>query len=197
MPRFFAAIATTFLVLGLTLPAWASDPQFPTSVTAEALPAGKQTKAGLYLTAAEAAALLETRDDVVLIDVRTPEETVLVGHATLTDVNLPIAYFDPTHVLKPSGSYAMQPNPAFIALARDYLAETTPMAALIICRSGGRSARAVDALTSAGVDLPLYTIVDGFEGDKDADGRRTVNGWKNSGGDWTFAARPDLLLQAE
>ena len=35
-------------------------------------------------------------------------------------------------------------------------------------------------------------LVDGFEGDVDADGRRTVNGWKNAGLPWT--ARPLAAL---
>ena len=54
------------------------------------------------------------------------------------------------------------------------------------CRSGGRSALAVNALAKAGF-TNVYNIIDGFEGDKVAEegslylGKRMKNGWKNSG----------------
>jgi rhodanese-related sulfurtransferase len=56
---------------------------------------------------------------------------------------------------------------------------------LMICRSGNRSAVAVEMLARAGFKN-AYTIVDGFEGDRNTDpsspdyGERTVNGWKNT-----------------
>jgi rhodanese-related sulfurtransferase len=45
-------------------------------------------------------------------------------------------------------------------------------------------------LARAGYDK-AYTVVDGFEGDRESDpsspdyGKRTVNGWKNAGLPWT------------
>ena len=57
---------------------------------------------------------------------------------------------------------------------------------LVMCRSGARSAAAVDELAKAGF-VNAYSIVDGFEGDKlkasesDYNGQSIVNGWKNSG----------------
>ena len=56
---------------------------------------------------------------------------------------------------------------------------------LVICRSGNRSAVAVEMLAGAGF-RNAYTVVDGFEGDRNADpsspnyGERTRNGWKNT-----------------
>ena len=56
----------------------------------------------------------------------------------------------------------------------------------LTCRSGGRSALAVNALAKAGF-TSAYNIIDGFEGDKVAEegslylGKRLKNGWKNSG----------------
>ena len=38
-------------------------------------------------------------------------------------------------------------------------------------------------LTAAGLG-PAYNILDGFEGGHDADGHRTVSGWKNAGLPW-------------
>jgi rhodanese-related sulfurtransferase len=55
----------------------------------------------------------------------------------------------------------------------------------VTCRSGGRSAMAVNALAAAGFKN-AYNIVDGVEGDlvhdPDSvfDGKRMKNGWKNS-----------------
>jgi rhodanese-related sulfurtransferase len=54
-----------------------------------------------------------------------------------------------------------------------------------MCRSGDRSARAVDALANAGF-TNVYSQIDGFEGDLSKDGRRDVNGWKNAGLAWTY-----------
>ena len=68
---------------------------------------------------------------------------------------------------------------------------------LLMCRSGGRSAAAVNELAKAGF-ARAYTIVDGFEGDKlDVPGavngcRRVVDGWKNSGGPWTYDVNVNL-----
>jgi rhodanese-related sulfurtransferase len=58
-----------------------------------------------------------------------------------------------------------------------------------MCRSGDRSARAADDLTTAGF-TQVYSVVDGFEGDLAKDGpnagRRAVNGWKNKALPWGY-----------
>lgn len=204
MPMLSRLIAAPALALSLALiapaplVADAAGAKLETSVAAAALPKSKQTQVGLYITAAEAAAILDAREDVLMIDVRTPEETILVGHATAADANIPIALFDPKHKFNAKkGTYAMTINPAFVTATKTYLEGHTPAAVLVICRSGGRSAKAVDALTKAGIDLPLYSVVDGFEGDKNKAGRRDVNGWKNSGAAWSYKARDGFLLGAD
>ncbi|RBI75183.1 sulfurtransferase [Roseovarius sp. TE539] len=169
-----------------------------TTVTAKELPGKKQTETGLYITAAESGALLDRRDDVVLIDVRSPEETMLVGYPGAADVNIPFKLIDPTHPFNAKkGRYEMMQNPSFIPAAKAYIQAADPEAVLIMCRSGGRSAQAVDALTAAGLDLPLYSVVDGFEGDKSDAGKRSVNGWKNAGLDWTYKVREGYWPAAE
>ncbi|MEE4238466.1 MAG: hypothetical protein V2I51_17225 [Anderseniella sp.] len=68
----------------------------------------------------------------------------------------------------------------------------------VMCRSGGRSALAVNVLAKAGFEQ-AYSIVDGMEGDMVKDpgnpnhGKRTKNGWKNSGSPWTYEVQPGLL----
>ena len=76
------------------------------------------------------------------------------------------------------------------------LALTTPTDVLLImCRSGGRSAMAVNILAQAGF-TNAYNITDGMEGDlvKEPDslfaGKRMKNGWKNSGPPWTYDIDP-------
>ena len=67
---------------------------------------------------------------------------------------------------------------------------------ILMCRSGKRSATAVNTLADAGF-TKVYSVVDGYEGDKAKDGenkgKRTVNGWKNSGLPWTYSLDRDLL----
>lgn len=165
-----------------------------TTVAAETLKENKQTKAGLYITAAEAIAVMAERDDLALIDVRSPEETMFIGYATATDQNIPFKLVSPDHGYNAKKSaYAMIDNPDFIADMNAFIAANDPAALLIMCRSGSRSARAVDALVEAGIDIPAYSVVDGFEGDKAGTGARTVNGWRNAGGEWTYKVRADLL----
>jgi len=68
---------------------------------------------------------------------------------------------------------------------------------LVMCRSGGRSAMAVNALAKAGF-TKVHNIIDGFEGDKVEDpesvyhGMRVRNGWKNSV-PWTYKLDPKLV----
>ena len=47
---------------------------------------------------------------------------------------------------------------------------------IMMCRSGSRSYSAAKFLINLGYDA--YSMIDGFEGDKDIRGYRVVNGWK-------------------
>jgi rhodanese-related sulfurtransferase len=160
--------------------------------------ARKQTTLGLYLTAAEAMAMWQADPAVRLLDVRTPEEYAFVGHAPMA-ANIPLAFV--THAFDPaSKSYAMAPNPDFLALAKARYAATDTI--LVMCRSGQRSGPAVNKLAEAGY-AKVYNVVDGFEGDPVADkdspefGRRTVNGWKVAGLPWTYGLDPVLVFSAK
>ncbi len=70
---------------------------------------------------------------------------------------------------------------------------------LVMCRSGGRSAAAVNLLAKAGYKH-VYNVTDGMEGDEVADsgsaflGKRMRNGWKNSGLPWTYEVMPEKML---
>ena len=73
-------------------------------------------------------------------------------------------------------------NPNFLAeLKRQVDPEAVVM---FLCRSGARSVAAASAATEAGYNAS-YNILEGFEGDKDANGHRnTVGGWRKAGLPW-------------
>lgn len=57
-------------------------------------------------------------------------------------------------------------------------------AVLFLCRSGARSDAAARAATAAGYGN-CYNVLEGFEGDRDANGHRsTVGGWRHAGLPW-------------
>jgi len=192
------ALAMAVALSTPALPVWADSPAatIASSVAVAELPEKKINKTGLYVTAAESIAAVAARDDVLLVDVRSPEEAMFVGYATPTDILLPFKLVNPKHPYNAKKQiFGMMDNPDFIPQMKAFLADKDPAAVLIMCRSGSRSAAAVDALVEAGVTAPLYTVVDGFEGDKAETGARSVNGWKNAGGDWTYKIRADLMPQ--
>ena len=152
------------------------------------LPKAKQTELGLYLTASEAYVKWQADpDNVTILDVRTTEEYIFVGHAPMAR-NVPLV--SQTYEWDENKQYfSMKPNPDFITQLKDFA--NPPDTILVMCRSGGRSAMAVNLLAQAGFKN-VYNITDGMEGDAVKDpasvfmGQRLVNGWKNSGLPWTY-----------
>lgn len=167
---------------------------------ASQLPAGKQTTLGLYVTATEAYEMWKSAPDKIkIVDVRTPEELIFVGNPDMA-WKIPIAtQSDQWDAEKQK--FPMKALPDFVARVQTVAGPDDTL--LVMCRSGGRSAMAVDALAKAGFSN-VYTITDGMEGDsvKDPDsvfdGKRLVNGWKNSGLPWSYRVDPDrMVLPAE
>lgn len=171
------------------------------SVDVSALPDKKRTSLGLYVTAKEAASLLQNRTDVALLDVRTPEETMFVGYPEAAAANIPFKLIDPEYSFDANkGSYKLILNPDFVASVRVVLntpAGKRATAILLMCRSGNRSAQAANLLTEEIGFSNIYSVVDGFEGDKDDNGKRTINGWKNSGAPWTTKVHSDYWFRAQ
>lgn len=157
------------------------------------VPAPKQTISKNYLTSKEAAAMKQSMaGKALLVDVRTQAEIEYVGTADLTDANIPYMMDDYAAWDDKNTRYQMAPNSGFLSKMND---ATTKMGLdksstiIVLCRSGDRSARAADLLSNAGYSS-VYSVVDGFEGDKakegDNKGKRTVNGWKNAGLPWSY-----------
>ena len=162
------------------------------------LPEEKRTTLGLYVTAAEAYEMwVSAPDKVKVIDVRTPEEYGFVGHPEMS-WNIPIAFL--TYQRKGGRfEYGPRMNPDFVAHVLEVAASDDVL--LVTCRSGGRSAMAVNALAAAGFK-DAYNIVDGMEGDlvhdPDSvfDGKRMKNGWKNSA-PWVYSIDPERVIIEE
>jgi len=162
------------------------------------LPKGKQTVLGLYVTAAEAYDMWKAAPDKVkVIDVRMPEEFAFVGHPKMA-VNIPLAFVS----YERKGiqfTYAPKMNPDFVAEVKSVAGPNDTL--LVTCRSGVRSAMAVNALAAAGF-TNAYNIVDGVEGDKVDDpesvfhGKRMKNGWKNSA-PWVYDLDPEQFILKE
>ena len=160
------------------------------------VPKGKQTVLGLYVTAREAYEQYRAAPDrVKIIDVRTPEEFMWVGHA-------PIAWKIPFVAVTyqwdaDKKQFPVYPLPDFLARVRQVATPDDTL--MVMCRSGGRAAMAINLLAQAGFKK-VYNIIDGMEGDavQDPDsifnGRRLKNGWKNSGCPWTYELTGDRLL---
>lgn len=182
----FRVTALAAAAILAVFPAFAGE--IDSSVDARALPKGKTTPLGLYLTPEDAHAALTEEPGIVFIDVRDPLEVNFVGNAEGTDANVPLAFA--THNFDPKrGGYAMARNPDFVAgvdavIAAEGRDKGDPV--FVMCRSGGRSAEAAAALAKAGYSN-VWSIVEGFEGDSDkATGRRDVNGWQNAGLPWSY-----------
>jgi len=74
-------------------------------------------------------------------------------------------------------------NPEFLAELAAVVPKDTPV--MFLCRSGVRSNAAAEAATRAGWK-EAYNILEGFEGDKDAEQHRnSVGGWRKAGLPWT------------
>ena len=122
------------------------------------------------LTPQEAAALLHLAPGARLVDVRTRAEWDWVGRVP-NAVEIEWNQY-------PGGVR----NPNFMAeLKRQVDPESLVM---FLCRSGVRSDGAATLATQAGYG-DCYNILDGFEGDKDANGQRgKIGGWRHAGLPW-------------
>lgn len=159
------------------------------------LPEGKQTNLELYVTAKEAYDMWKADpNSVKILDVRTPEEYVFVGHPDMA-VNIPLM-FPKYEWLENRHRYGVELYADFIDVVKEHFSIDDTI--LAMCRSGGRSAHAVNLLARAGF-TNVYTITDGMEGDKVKEtgsvfhGKRMKNGWKNAGLPWTYDLDPDLI----
>ncbi|MDP1735376.1 MAG: rhodanese-like domain-containing protein [Sulfuritalea sp.] len=122
------------------------------------------------LTPAEAHELLQLAPAARLVDVRTKAELDWVGRV-------------PGAVEIEWQDYpAKQLNAHFVQILKHSV--VTESLLIFLCRSGQRSSAAAKAATEAGFP-DCYNILEGFEGNKDANGQRNRSGgWRAAGLPW-------------
>ena len=129
------------------------------------------------VTPTEAYTLLQQDARVKLVDVRTNAERDWIGRVAIPEAQHAAVQWN----LYPGGT----PNPNFLdELAR---AASRDDVLLFLCRSGVRSRHAAKLATEHGY-ANAFDILEGFEGDKDAEGhRKKVGGWCKAGMPWIGA----------
>lgn len=114
---------------------------------------------------------LASGGDALLVDVRSNEERVFVGHVPGS-----------LHVAWASGT-ALTRNPRFVRELEARVGGKDKVV-LLLCRSGKRSALAAEAASKAGMAL-VFNVLEGFEGELDAQQQRArINGWRWHGLPW-------------
>ncbi|PRY69321.1 rhodanese-like domain-containing protein [Marivita geojedonensis] len=172
-------------------------------VQANDIPKNKQTKLGLYLTAAEAGDML-ANEDVLFVDIRSRAEVAFLGLPKQVDVHIPYMVMPMMAAFnEEKGVYDLELNPDFPVDFKSY-AEAHGVSSdsriILMCRSGSRSARAADLLADMGY-TQVYSLIDGYEGDKAKEGpgkgQRLVNGWRNAGLEWSYKQTPQQVYPAD
>lgn len=158
-------------------------------------PKGKQTILERQVTAEEAYEKWRVApDSVKILDVRTLEEYLFVGHAPMSR-NIPLYYQTDQWDAKKE-RFTMVPNLDFVYQVKQVASADETI--LVICRSGGRGAKATNMLANAGFEH-VFNIEHGMEGDTISDpqsayqGQRLRNGWKNSALPWTYKVDPERM----
>lgn len=137
----------------------------------------KQTPYAGAVTPTEAFELLQQDPRVKLVDVRTNAERDWVGRVSIPEGQHAAVQWS----LYPGGT----PNPAFIEELSQVAKKDDIL--LFLCRSGVRSRHAAKLATEHGY-ANSFDILEGFEGDKDAEGhRKTVSGWCKANLPWVGA----------
>ena len=118
----------------------------------------------------EALTFLQENSGARLVDVRSKAEWSWVGRIPGA-VEIEWLFFP-----------SMQANPDFLEHLSLKVPKESPV--MFICRSGVRSNQAAIAALESGY-VNCFNVLEGFEGDKDSNGHRGVQGgWKAAGFPW-------------
>lgn len=158
------------------------------------LPKKKVTALGLYFHPSDAMKYVQgNQAKVLFLDVRSREEVQFLGMSTLVDANVPYMQNPEWPEWNETGkNFKLVPNANFATdverrLKEKGLTKNDPV--VLMCRSGDRSALAVNLLAKLGY-TKVYSVTEGYEGDIASDGpmkgTRSVNGWKNDGLPWSY-----------
>ena len=130
------------------------------------------------ITPQQAWTLLNDHADAVLVDVRTDAEWRFVGVPDLSGLGRSVVFLE-------WNTLDGRRNEGFVEQLRERIAPAADPArpVIFLCRSGQRSIGAAEAATRIGI-TPAYNVLDGFEGQLDADGHRGATGWRAAGLPW-------------
>ena len=130
------------------------------------------------ITPQQAWTLLNDHADAVLVDVRTDAEWRFVGVPDLSGLGRSVVFLE-------WNTLDGRRNEGFVEQLRERIAPAADPArpVIFLCRSGQRSFGAAEAATRIGI-TPAYNVLDGFEGQLDADGHRGATGWRAAGLPW-------------
>lgn len=132
---------------------------------------------------ADAWEILQSDPKAQLIDVRTTAEWGFVGVPDVSDLGKSLVCVE----------WAQYPdmsrNPRFEQSVQEHLGSEVPGPLLFVCRSGARSLKAAQAITThylaLGHAVECLNVAEGFEGDLDEQSHRgSRNGWKSRGLAW-------------
>ena len=146
----------------------------------------------------------QTKQKVLLVDVRDPVEIMFIGFANAVDVNIPFLVVDRNKWNAERNIFDMPRNPDFVAqikaeLAKRGLDEKTEV--ITMCRSGSeRGEPSAKVLREAGLVNARF-VVNGFQGDAIKEGpdagKRLKNGWQNSGLSWGSKMNADKVYRLD
>jgi len=119
-----------------------------------------------------------------LIDVRSIAEYVFTGHPEMA-YNIPSRFWS-------EKEQGLVPNENFLQDINSRFEKDDTL--IFMCRSGGRSLKAAQLVKEAGFKN-VFSINEGFGGEKDAKGLRTINGWKNRQLPYTYKLDDKLIYR--
>ena len=128
------------------------------------------------ITPLDAWKLLSDNPEAVLVDVRTDAEWRFVGVPDLSSLGRDVVYIE-------WNTTDGRRNGNFLTELREQVAPHDDRPVVFLCRSGNRSIGAAVVATEAGI-APAYNVLDGFEGNLDANGHRGETGWRAVGLPW-------------
>jgi rhodanese-related sulfurtransferase len=135
---------------------------------------GNRSYAG-DITPEQAWKLLSDNPEAVLVDVRTEAEWRFVGVPDLSSLGREVVYIE--------WNTSAGHNENFLAELQASPAGQGDGPVVFLCRSGNRSIGAAEVATAAGIG-PSYNVLDGFEGNLNAQGHRGDTGWRSIGLPW-------------
>lgn len=146
----------------------------------------------------------QTKQKVLLVDVRDPVEIMFIGFTDSVDVNIPFLTVDRTKWNTERNFFDMSRNPDFVAQIKAELAkrgwdEKTEV--ITMCRSGSeRGEPSAKVLREAGLVNARF-VVNGFQGSSQKEGphagKRLKNGWQNSGLPWGSKMNADKMYRLD